>query len=66
MPWFAFEPVWKSNKRDSKNGQEKIIKFKHMKEFWKECEPLKEIPEFQPTQEFLYKTWNKIKQNKLQ
>ena len=37
-----------------------------MKEFWKECEPLKEIPEFQSTQEFLYKTWNKIKQNKLQ
>ncbi|MEO8711708.1 MAG: transferase hexapeptide repeat family protein [Parafilimonas sp.] len=37
-----------------------------MKEYWKECEPLKEIPEFQPTQEFLYKTWNKIKQNKLQ
>ena len=32
-----------------------------MKEFWKECEPLKEIPEFQSTQEFLYKTWNEIK-----
>ena len=38
----------------------------NMKEFWKECEPLKEIPEFQSSQEFLYKTWNEIKQNKLQ
>ena len=33
----------------------------NMKEFWKECEPLKEIPEFQSSQEFLYKTWNEIK-----
>ncbi|MBV9963970.1 MAG: transferase hexapeptide repeat family protein [Parafilimonas sp.] len=36
-----------------------------MKAFWKECEPLREIPEDQPSQEFLYKTWNAIKRNKL-
>lgn len=37
-----------------------------MKAFWKTCEPLDELPEFQPSQEFLYKTWNDIKRNKLQ
>jgi phenylacetic acid degradation protein len=37
-----------------------------MKLFWKACEPLNEIPEFQPSQQFLYKTWNQIKRNKLQ
>lgn len=37
-----------------------------MKQYWKVCEPAGEIPEFQPSQEFLYKTWNEIKRNKLQ
>jgi len=37
-----------------------------MKTFWKECEPLREIPETQPEQDFLYKTWNAVKRNKLQ
>ncbi|HEY2727338.1 MAG TPA: transferase hexapeptide repeat family protein [Parafilimonas sp.] len=32
-----------------------------MKTFWKECEPLKEIPENRPYQESLYKTWNEVK-----
>jgi phenylacetic acid degradation protein/carnitine operon protein CaiE len=36
-----------------------------MKAHWKACEPLGEIPEFQPSQEFLYETWNKIKQSKI-
>jgi phenylacetic acid degradation protein len=35
-----------------------------MKAYWKVCEPLGEIPEFQPSQEFLYKTWNEIKHTK--
>ena len=37
-----------------------------MKDFWKECEPLKEVPEAQPSQDILYKTWNEIRRNKLQ
>ena len=37
-----------------------------MKAHWKACEPLNEIPEFQPSQEFLYKTWNQIKSSKIQ
>ncbi len=37
-----------------------------MKEYWKACEPLGEVPEFQPPQEFLYKTWNEIRRNKIQ
>ena len=37
-----------------------------MKAFWKACEPLGEIPEFQPSQEFLYKTWNEIRRGKIQ
>ena len=37
-----------------------------MKAYWKACEPLNEITEFQPSQEFLYKTWNEIKRNKIQ
>ena len=37
-----------------------------MKKYWKECEPLREIPETQPEQDFLYKTWNAVKRNKLQ
>lgn len=37
-----------------------------MKAHWKVCEPLNEVPGFQPPQEFLYKTWNAIKKNKLQ
>jgi len=37
-----------------------------MKSYWKACEPLGEIPEFQPSQEFLYKTWNEIKRSKIQ
>jgi phenylacetic acid degradation protein len=36
-----------------------------MKANWKACEPLNEIPEFQPSMEFLYKTWNEIKRNKI-
>ena len=36
-----------------------------MKAFWKACEPLNEIPEFQPSQEFLYKTWNEIRRKKI-
>ncbi len=37
-----------------------------MKTFWKECEPLREISNEQPSQDFLYKTWNEIKRNKIQ
>jgi phenylacetic acid degradation protein/carnitine operon protein CaiE len=37
-----------------------------MRSHWKACEPLDEIPEFQPSQEFLYKTWNDIKRSKIQ
>lgn len=37
-----------------------------MKADWKPCEPTNEIPEFQPSQEFLYKTWNEIKRSKIQ
>ena len=37
-----------------------------MKASWKACEPLNEIPEFQPSQEFLYKTWNEIRRGKIQ
>lgn len=37
-----------------------------MKADWKHCEPANEIPEFQPSQEFLYKTWNEIKRSKIQ
>lgn len=37
-----------------------------MREHWKACEPLNESPEFQPSQAFLYETWNKIKRNKIQ
>jgi len=37
-----------------------------MKDFWKECEPLKVVPEAQPSQDILYKTWNEIRRNKLQ
>jgi phenylacetic acid degradation protein len=37
-----------------------------MKEYWKACEPLGEVPEFQPPQEFLYKTWNEIRRSKIQ
>lgn len=37
-----------------------------MKADWKPCEPANEIPEFQPSQEFLYKTWNEIKRSKIQ
>ena len=37
-----------------------------MKSYWKACDPLGEIPEFQPSQEFLYKTWNEIKRSKIQ
>jgi len=36
-----------------------------MRAYWKSCEPLGEIPEFQPSQEFSYKTWNEIKKQKL-
>ena len=34
---------------------------KEMKEYWKECEPLREIPADRPKQEELYKTWESIK-----
>lgn len=37
-----------------------------MKADWKPCEPANEMPEFQPSQEFLYKTWNEIKRSKIQ
>lgn len=37
-----------------------------MKTVWKECEPLQSIPEVQPSQEFLYKTWNEIRRGKIQ
>lgn len=37
-----------------------------MKTVWKECEPLQSIPEVQPSQEFLYKTWNEIRHGKIQ
>ncbi|MEP6683634.1 MAG: transferase hexapeptide repeat family protein [Parafilimonas sp.] len=37
-----------------------------MKALWKECEPLQQIPEDQPSQDFLYKTWNEIKHKKIQ
>jgi phenylacetic acid degradation protein/carnitine operon protein CaiE len=37
-----------------------------MKAHWKACEPLNEIPEYQPSLEFLYETWNKIKRSKIQ
>ena len=37
-----------------------------MRAYWKACEPLDEIPEFQSSQEFLYKTWNDIKRSKIQ
>lgn len=37
-----------------------------MKSSWKACEPLNEVPEFQPSQEFLYKTWNEIRRGKIQ
>jgi phenylacetic acid degradation protein/carnitine operon protein CaiE len=36
-----------------------------MKAFWKECEPLRKVPDVQPSQDFLYKTWNEIKRNKI-
>ncbi len=36
-----------------------------MKTFWKECEPLREVPDVEPVQEFLYKTWNEIRRNKI-
>jgi phenylacetic acid degradation protein/carnitine operon protein CaiE len=36
-----------------------------MKAFWKECEPLRKIPDDQPSQDFLYKPWNQIKRNKI-
>jgi len=32
-----------------------------MKQYWKPCEPLREIPANRPQQETLYKTWNDIK-----
>jgi len=32
-----------------------------MREYWKACEPLREIPADRPSQESLYKTWNEIK-----
>ncbi len=32
-----------------------------MKQYWKPCEPLREIPANRPQQESLYKTWNDIK-----
>ena len=34
-----------------------------MKMFWKECMPLRERPNEQASQEFLYKTWDEIKRN---
>jgi phenylacetic acid degradation protein len=36
-----------------------------MKQFWQECEPLKEAPKVRPSQEALYKTWNEIKNDKV-
>ncbi len=35
-----------------------------MKEYWKECEPLREMPANRPGQEELYKTWQTIKSGK--
>lgn len=32
-----------------------------MREQWKPCEPLREIPSNQPQQEILYRTWNELK-----
>jgi phenylacetic acid degradation protein len=37
-----------------------------MKTSWNECEPLREMPETQLSQDFLYKTWNSINRNKIQ
>ena len=37
---------------------------KEMKEYWKECEPLREVPADRPKQEELYKTWESIKNEK--
>ena len=34
-----------------------------MKMFWKESVPLRERPNEQASQEFLYKTWDEIKRN---
>jgi len=36
-----------------------------MKASWKACAPLNELPEFQPSQEFLYKTWNEMRRKKI-
>jgi phenylacetic acid degradation protein/carnitine operon protein CaiE len=36
-----------------------------MKAFWKECEPLREAPKVQPSQDSLYETWNEIKHSKI-
>lgn len=35
---------------------------KDMYEHWQECEPLAEMPANRPSQESLYETWNKIKE----
>ena len=34
---------------------------KEMQEYWKACEPLREIPADRPEQETLYKTWNELR-----
>ena len=34
---------------------------KEMYEHWKECEPLRSIPDDRPSQETLYKTWNELR-----
>ena len=36
-----------------------------MNSYWKQCEPLREAPADEFDQEFLYKTWNEIKRQKL-
>ncbi|MEP6846919.1 MAG: DapH/DapD/GlmU-related protein, partial [Panacibacter sp.] len=32
-----------------------------MNAYWKECEPLREVPEERPAQEMLYQLWNSLR-----